>query len=263
MADNLKQQIETERYKALSAIEEWLEFPVLILSFLWLVIIILEFAWKVNAYLETLAAIIWVIFILEFSLRFIIAPEKIKFLKSNWLIALSLFVPALRIFRVVRVLSIFRAAGTIRGIRLLNFFGSINRGIRALRNGMARRGFAYVILLTIIVTLAGAAGMQAFEHGLNQHAFKSYGDSLWWTAMIMTTLGSEFWPHSFEGRILCLFLSIYAISVFGYITAVLASFFVGRDAENEEGEVAGADEVKQLREEIIRLTEAVMRMKDG
>jgi voltage-gated potassium channel len=38
--------------------------------------------------------------------------------------------------------------------------------------------------------------------------------------------------------------------VFGYITAVLASFFVGRDAEEPDAPVAGADDIKRLREEI-------------
>jgi voltage-gated potassium channel len=106
--------------------------------------------------------------------------------------AVAALVPELRIFRFLRVL---RAA---RGIRLLKVIGSLNRGMRALGASLGRRGFGYVIALSIIVTATGAAGMYAFE---NQAAngFRSYGEALWWTAMIMTTMGSAYWPETAEG----------------------------------------------------------------
>jgi len=42
--------------------------------------------------------------------------------------------------------------------------------------------------------------------------------------MLLTSMGSEFWPKSPEGRILCLLLAFYGFAVFGYITASFASF---------------------------------------
>ena len=94
---------------------------------------------------------------------------------------------------------------------------------------MRRRGFGYVAVLTVIVTFAGAAGMYAFERDAPGGGFDSYWTALWWTAMVVTTMGSEYWPKTPDGRVLCLLLAIYAFSVFGYVTAALASFFVGRD----------------------------------
>ncbi len=44
-------------------------------------------------------------------------------------------------------------------------------------------------------------------------------------------MGSDYWPRTPEGRILCLLLALYAFAVFGYVTATLASYFIGRDAE--------------------------------
>ena len=121
---------------------------------------------------------------------------------------------------------------------------------------MNRRGFRYVAGTTVLVTLAGAAGMFAFENqspggrGLND-----YASALWWTAMIMTTMGSEYWPQTAEGRVLCLLLSLYAFAMFGYLTATLASYFIGRDAESEEAEVAGARSIEALQREIAALRE--------
>jgi hypothetical protein len=35
---------------------------------------------------------------------------------------------------------------------------------------------------------------------LRHEAFDSYGDALWWTATIITTLGSQYWPATAAGR---------------------------------------------------------------
>jgi voltage-gated potassium channel len=94
--------------------------------------------------------------------------------------------------------------------------------------------------------------MHAFERTA-PGGLDSYGEALWWTAMIMTTLGSQYWPETLEGRLLCVFLALYAFGVFGYVTATLATFFVGRDAESGEAELAGSRELTALREELVAL----------
>ncbi len=68
--------------------------------------------------------------------------------------------------------------------------------------------------------------------------------------MIMTTMGSQYWPQTIEGRVLCVFLALYAFGVFGYVTAALATFFVGRDADSDEAELAGAKQLAALRDEV-------------
>jgi voltage-gated potassium channel len=128
-----------------------------------------------------------------------------------------------------------------------------NRGMRALAASVNRRGFGYVVGLTAIVTLIGAAGMYAFESEVPEPTLKDYGTALWWTAMLMTTMGSDYFPQTAEGRILCFLLALYGFAVFGYLTATLATFFVGRDAEDPDAEVAGAREVTALQAEIAAL----------
>ena len=91
--------------------------------------------------------------------------------------------------------------------------------------------------------------MLAFEVGEGS-GINTYGQALWWTAMIMTTIGSAAWPVTPEGQILAFLLSIYALGMFGYITATLATYFIGRDAESDEAEIVGMDTVEKLRAEI-------------
>lgn len=81
---------------------------------------------------------------------------------------------------------------------------------------------------------------------------EDYGAALWWTTMIITTLGSDFWPQTLEGRILCIVLSLFAFAVFGYITATIATFFIGRDAE-ENKDAGKTREMAELKREISEL----------
>lgn len=238
-----------ERRELLARLEGWLEIPMLVLGFVWLALLIWEFTSGLSPLLEAAGTAIWIVFILNFAIEITLAPRKLEYFRDHWLTALSLVVPALRVFRIVRVLRVARAA---RGLRLVKVVGSLNRGMRALGASMGRRGFGYVAALTLLVTLAGSAGMLAFEN----HApggLQSYGDALWWTAMLMTTMGSQYWPQSGEGRVLCLLLALYAFAVFGYVTATLATYFIGRDAEDENAEVAGAKAIGELKAEIAAL----------
>lgn len=244
--------LDRERYELLRRLEDWLEAPMLVLAFAWLALLIAELVWGESSSFEILGAIIWAVFIFDFSVELVLAPHKLAYLRSNWLPAISLLIPALRIFRVFRVLRMLRLARVGRGLRLFRVVSTLNRGMRALGASLRRRGFGYVLALTVLVEFAGAAGMYSFESGV-RGGLNSYGEALWWTAMVLTTMGSQYWPQTFEGRVLCVFLALYAFAVFGYVTATLATFFIGRDAEDTEAELAGAKELAALREELVAL----------
>lgn len=233
--------LEQERLELLHELDEWLEAPLVVLGFVWLGLLVWEFGWGISPLLSGLSTLIWIIFILDFALKLTLAPRKLAYLRRNWLTALSLFAPALRVARVAALARFLRTARAARGLQLLRVVSSTNRGMKALRASMGRRGIGYLVVLTTLVTLAGAAGMYAFESD-TPGGLRSFGVSIWWTAMLMTTLGSDYWPQSPEGRILTFLLSLYALAVFGYVTASLATFFVGQDvARSKEKEMPAAE----------------------
>ena len=252
---------QASRLAVLAGLEAWLETPMRILGFVWLGLLVLELTRGLTPLLTALSTVIWVIFIIDFALRLTLAPEKLRYLRRNWLGVLSLLIPALRVFRIARAVRVLRLARATRGVRLVRVVGSLNRSMRALGRTMGRRGLGYVVALTIIVTLGGAAGMYALESGRTDGAFASYGSALWWTAMIMMTMGTEGWPLSTEGRVLCFLLALYAFTVFGYVTASLASFFIGRDAERADAEIAGRESLEALRAEISALRAEIRTMR--
>jgi voltage-gated potassium channel len=228
-------------------VENFLEPVLIFLGFFWLIPLIIELVAGLTDILLKITTFIWVIFILDFALKFIVAPEKLQFLKKNVLTIISLIVPALRVFRLARAFSMLRTARFIRGANLVKVLGSINRGMRSLGATMKRRAFGYVALLSALVIFGGAAGIHAFE---KNYGLPTYWEALWWTAMIVTTMGSEYWPQTGEGRALCFILTVYSFAIFGYFTAALASFFIETDAESSKTEVADTRQVKELKNEI-------------
>jgi len=232
----------------------------LVLAFVWLGLFIIELIWGLSPLLNIVSNVIWIIFILDFLVKFALAPHKLSYIKHHWLTVISLLLPALRTFRLVRVVRSLRTLRAIRGLRLLRVMTRTNRGMRALSASFNRRGFSYVIVLTLVVILVGAAGMYTFEHELSNSGLDNYGTALWWTAMIMTTMGSDYWPRTPEGRVLCIILSLYAFAVFGYVTATLATFFIGQDVDNDEAELGGVKSITKLHNEITELRSEIQEL---
>lgn len=237
-----------ERWRALDELDEWLDFPMAVLSIAWLLMLVGELVWGEHELLSTFGIAIWIVFIAEFALRLFLAPGKAKFLRRNWLTLLALILPALRVFRALRFA---RLARSLRSVRLVRIVGTANRSMRALRDTLRRRRFGYVAGLTGAIIFLGAAGMMNFEPSTEvEGGFTSYGHALWWTAMLVSSLGSDFWPTTTEGRILTLLLTVYGLAVFGYITASFASFFIGRDTEEPGGPIASHAQIALLTAEI-------------
>lgn len=268
-----RRRLHSERWALLEQINALADKPLIGLSFVWLVLLVLELTQGLGTFLQALTYIIWVVFIVDFVIEFTIAPKKLAYLRHNWLTAFSLLLPALRILRIFRVLRVLSATRAVRSVSLLRVLTSLNRSMRAISKTLGRRGIGYVITLTVIVSFGGAAGMYAFESPaalreaeVGGTGLTSYGEAVWWTAMIMTTLGSAYWPQTVEGRVLGWLLAVFAFAIFGYITATIASFFVSQDVGTTQQPISPAtaetvtDELVALRTEVVTLRQQVTQL---
>jgi len=120
------------RWKTLCQLDDWLESA---LSAVWVAIVLIELTSGPSPLLTTTDTAIWILFLLEFGLRSTLAPAKLSFLKTNWLTAIALLAPALRLFAIFRFL---RAASALRGHRLVRIVGTANRSMNALRRTLER-----------------------------------------------------------------------------------------------------------------------------
>ncbi len=125
---------------------------------------------------------------------------------------------------------------------------------------MKRRAFGYVALLAVAVTFAGAAGMYTLEKP--NPGFTNFGMALWWSAMRIITAGSDYFPQTPEGRGLAFLLSLFGYAIFGYVTATLATFFIGRDAEEKSAPIAGSKDIQELKLQIKILAASINELKN-
>ena len=231
----------------LAELEDWLERPMQWLGLLWLVLVVIDLVGPSNLVLQWLAGALWVVFLLDFLIRFTLAPRKSVYLRDNVLVAASLVVPALRMLRLTALIPALRAA---RGLKLARLVGGVNRTMFSLRSLTTRGGFQYVLLLTVAVILVGAASIYAFEKDVaGDRGIKDFGTALWWTSMIITTMGSDYWPRTAEGRILTFLLALYAFAIFGYVTATIARFLIGRDTQDSTSN----ERFLKLEQEVVQL----------
>ena len=75
--------------------------------------------------------------------------------------------------------------------------------------------------------------------------------------MQMTNIGSAYSIKTTGGRILCLGISVYAAAMFGYLTALFATFLIDRDAKDPKPELARQQSLQAIQDEIIQLRHVV------
>ena len=236
--DRTQRALRRQRWQFVARLHRALDPVFVVLSAIWLTLVVIELATRaLPRSLEFVVWVIWGLFVAEFLTGLLIAPGRWVYLRKRWLTALSLVLPAFRVIRVASMLRFVGAARLARSVGLLRVFTSINRGLAALGRTARRRGVAYVVAATAIVVLVGSAGVTFFEGPAAaanvggdgpSSGLAAYVDALWWVAYAMST-GAPSVPTTGEGRLLGWLLSIYGLAVFGYLTAILASHFVGRD----------------------------------
>ena len=152
--------------------------------------------------------------------------------------------------RVLRVAQILRATRVLPAYRLLVFGG---RGSQSTLELLKRRRLGQLAIIPAMVTLIGAALGFLLEAGAPGSPIKDFGDALWWSAALVTTVSSELYPVTTGGRILGFLTMIYAVGIFTYsigsVASVLVALGTGQTQKPEErgGVELSDDEVEALR----------------
>ena len=247
-----RDEVRAERAELLGHLQAGLEPVMIVLGLVFLGLLVVDYSGlklsaEQRAWVDRGETGIYWIFVGDFLLRFVVAPEKLRFVRGNWLTALSLVLPFLRPLRALR------AAGALRSIHLVRVLSGANRGMRALRLVTRGRQLAYLVALSVMVILLGAGSTFYLDRGAAGTPIRSYGEAVWWAATLVTTINSGDDPVTVEGRVVAVLMRVYALSVFGYITASIASYLIGRPPEEAvPGQGAGTAEAP-LREQVTAL----------
>ena len=188
----------------------------------------------ISELLQTLDTLVCLLLLTDFGIRFYQAESKLGFLKWGWidLIASIPNVSFLRVGRLVRILRI---------IRLLRAMRATQKVSSLLLNNKMQTGVTSVILTSFLLVMFCSIGILIFEQQDPNANIKTAGDAIWWAVSTITTVGyGDVYPVTPEGRILAMVLMISGIGLFGILSGLAASFFVGSNQKNrvrEESEI--------------------------
>lgn len=210
-----------DRGELVNRVNRALDLPLALLSLVMLGLVLTDLLVEVppagRAWLARANWIIWAVFALEFLAKLLIAPERRQYLRTHWFDALVVIVPMFRVVRALRVLRVTRAFPLFR---LAAFMGMGLRGTRAF---VAHYQLGYLLVLSGLVTVGGAAVMFLLERDVPGTRFHTFGDALWWSAALMTTIGSDLNPRTGLGRLVAFVEMLFAMVVFVYVVGALSS----------------------------------------
>ncbi len=209
-------------------LDRYLDLPLALASVVVVLLIIVQLGGEVSepwqGRLEALSWGLWGLFLLEFLVKFALAPVKRRYVREHWLDVLVVLLPFLRFLRLARVL---RATRALPVLRLLIFGGRGSESALAL---LKRRRLGQLAIISAMVILLGAAAGFLLEAEAPGGQIRTFGDALWWSATLVTTVGSELYPVTVGGRVLGFLLMLYAIGIFSYFIGAIASVLVESDA---------------------------------
>ena len=162
--------------------------------------------------------VLWAVFVLEFSLRLVIAPSTPAFLKRNWWQALFLAIPFLSFFRVLLLIRVGRATRVVLAAA---------RGTRSAKRTLGDR-LAWLSAITVIVILAATDLLYEFA------GYRPFLSALH-TAAMTAISGESGANESVIAQVLDIFLALYSVVFFASLAGMLGAFFLERRSELAEG----------------------------
>jgi voltage-gated potassium channel len=204
----------------------------------------------------------WIVFVVDF----VVHERRLRHYLQTWLGKFDLTVVVLTAPWFLILPSESRFVMLIRLARVARVVMA-TRGAHRLFQRLGR-----VALVAVTVVFLGAAVAYRAEHPTNPE-FATYGDSLWWATVTLTTVGyGDIVPETTSGRIVGVMVMVTGVAVLGLLAGSLASFFrldpsTGAPVSPSNGDDAApgapgdlGHEVEALREQVALLSRIVASM---
>jgi voltage-gated potassium channel len=184
--------------------------------------------------LERVDLVIAFIFLGDFIWRFYRAENRRRFFVTSWWEVLAAIPLTNETTRALRGIRLFRLIRIVRILRVVRVGVRLHLVISRMRAFGEATHLVTTTLTVLTIVATGAVGFHYFEFGENMRV-NSFGDSLWWAFITITTVGyGDIYPVTAEGRIIAVGLLVLGLAAFGVFTASLASWVVrDRGSANE------------------------------
>ncbi len=195
---------------------------------------------QISAALQTIDTLVCFVFLFDFVVRFHRAESKLRFMKWGWIDLIS-SIPNLSGFPLLDHLRWGRLVRFFRIIRLIRALRATQKIANLLLKDKFQTGVAAVVLASLLLLIFSSLGILICERSDPNAKIKTAGDAVWWSVTTLTTVGyGDVYPVTTAGRCLAVITMIGGMGVFGGLSGLAASFFIG---SKEKGIVAGENKI--------------------
>ncbi|MCC7354427.1 MAG: two pore domain potassium channel family protein [Anaerolineae bacterium] len=261
----------SSRQAAFERVDHWFNWPIIVLTVAMIPVLVVQETTKDPALLQMADVanwIIWLAFVVEFAVKFALAPQRGTFLRSAWLeiLIIVLTPPFLSVpetvegVRLLRLGRLSRLTRLSRLLPLLRIALLTSLATRFLKRALSPTAFPYVALVVAMVAVVGGAGFFMLEQ--ESGSVHTLGDGLWWAVVTMFTVGyGDIVPRTAAGRIVGVLVMVIGISFISLLTAnIAATFFRAQQAQARETMV---DKVDELTRKVDELMEMVRKLENS
>lgn len=218
------------------------EFTIIILAITSVAMVILDFSKIINIEKYPFNIIdqsIWLIFVLDYAIGFVLAKNKRYFIKTH-IFDLLAIIPVnsiFTIFKAFRITRVLRLAKLTKLARLLRFVGVAGKLNRRIEKFLKTNGFIYILLVVISILVVSSLLFSLSEN-------VSFEKALWWSITTSTTVGyGDVSPVTKVGKIIAIILMLVGISFVGILTSTFTAYFT----HEENDKYSGADEIRKYK----------------
>jgi voltage-gated potassium channel len=230
----------------------------LVLTVVFLVVLVLPVAYPelppgVRATLAAADLGIWAAFLAEYLARLFAAPNRLAFILHNPFDLLLVVVPVLRPLRLLRSITLIRAA------RLTRIGAGAGRVVRESRLRLASRAALLAAASAATLILATAVMELDVERTAPKANITTFSDALCWAVSTITTVGyGDHYAVTRAGRAIGIALMIAGVGIIGVVAASAAAWFIS--ADQEQGRQRQAETINTLTADIITLRQSVAEL---
>ncbi len=202
--------------------------PLLVLSVLLIPVLVIPevrtISPRTRSLLDAVDYCVWAAFVVDYGTRLFIAQSRRSFVRHNVPDLLLVVLPMLRPLRAARLLRLLRLGRLAVLLRVI-----------ARQRSVQTRALAYVVTAAAGSALLAAVAMDDLERNSPTATIHSFGDSIWWAFTTVSTVGyGDRYPVTTGGRFVAAALMVVGVSLFGVITASIATYFVRNVRQTEE-----------------------------
>ncbi|MCT4356769.1 potassium channel family protein [Streptomyces sp. Je 1-79] len=170
----------------------------------------------------------WSVFVLDYAVRLRLSGlGPLRFVRAHVLGTVVLILPLLRPLQMVKI------------------YERIQRRRDQPRLTLYARVMAYSSLTVSLLGFAGALAVLQHERGAPGATIRTFGDSLWWAAETLTTVGyGDVTPVTPTGRVIAVGMMACGVALIGAVTGSFSSWliqsFTREDEKRPPGGTPGA-----------------------